>query len=207
MFGLFKKRQPTRATDEAHPQHRNFARLFIPDGLGRQRGAFWACCLMNAQAGHFKRPGGKFGANVLLADALTAHGVERVRFQARPVCAYSSSFLRPKLRGDPILASSLRGLRDGSAAALATVPVRYFLLERSTNSPPFSNGDHRALARNGLSTLMDRSCATGSAGFCGGSFCQRFYRVHQRRDQALRRATGIRDLHLDGRPYRRGRWI
>jgi hypothetical protein len=75
MFALFKKRQATPPAGEPHPQHRNFARMFIPDALTRHRSGFLAAmsdsrasqtlqtkrltCGAAANCGEPRRPGGQ----------------------------------------------------------------------------------------------------------------------------------------------------
>lgn len=138
MFGLFKKRQPTPPAGKPHPQHRNFARMFIPDALTRHRSGFLAA-MSDARASQtLQESWHKFGAGVLPASALMPPtGLSASGFQHDRHLCFLILFPPPTVAGESYFGLLVAGPSDDwSPEARAKVPVRYFLLERSASDAP-----------------------------------------------------------------------
>jgi hypothetical protein len=114
MFGLFKKRQPAAPSGEPHPQHRNFARMFIPGSLAPERRSGFLAAMSDAQASQtLQEAWQKFGARVLPPELLMPPaGLSASGFRHDKFLCFLIIFPPPK------------------------VPVRYFILERSVTDTP-----------------------------------------------------------------------
>ena len=138
MFGLFKKRQQAQPADEAHPQHRNFARIFISDGLRRQRNRFLTL-LIDARASQvLQEAWHNFGAKVLPVESLTPPaGWSVSAFRHEKHLCILIIFPPPQAAGESYFGFIVAGPSDDwSAEGGAPVPARYFLLERSASDAP-----------------------------------------------------------------------
>src|SRR5436190_17241491 len=138
MFGLFKKRHATQPADEAHPQHRNFARMFIPGSLTRQRSGFLVAMSDGKASQTLQEAWHRFGAGVLPADLLVpSAGLSVSGFQHEKYLCFLILFPQPKAAGESHFGFIVAGPSDDwSPETRAKVLVRYFILERSATETP-----------------------------------------------------------------------
>ena len=138
MFGLFKKRASGSSADGPHPQHRNFARMSIPDALTRVRSGFLVA-LSDARASQILQESWqKFGAAVLPSNALMPPtGLSVSGFRQDKHLGFLILFPPPKAPGESFFGLILAGPSDDwSPEVREKVPVRYFLLERASGPSP-----------------------------------------------------------------------
>ena len=138
MFGLFKKRQR-----EAHPLHRMFARMFIPTNLEPgDRGAFLGAMLSPKPNDVLQRCWHDLGAKALTKaltpkDLLPPDGLSGSAFRHDKFLCFFIIFPEPKAPGESYFGFVVAGPSDDwSPEARANVPVRYFILERSSSDVP-----------------------------------------------------------------------
>jgi hypothetical protein len=141
LFVLFKKRQPPVSplpANTPHPQHRNFARMSIPDALTRLRSGFlYAISLPNGSQ-TLQENWQKYGAAVLPRELLMPPtGLNVSNFRHDKYVCFLIIFPAPKVAGESYCGFIVAGPTDDwSPETRDKVPVRYFLLERSATDKP-----------------------------------------------------------------------
>ena len=138
IFGIFKPRTPALDPAQPHPHHRNFARMFIPDALARHRGGFLAAMSDPNSTRTLQEAWQKCGASVLPRELLASSaGLSASGFRHENYLCLLIIFPPPKVAGESHLGFIVAGpSNDWSPDARAKVPVRYFLLERSSSDTP-----------------------------------------------------------------------
>ncbi|HEX8297420.1 MAG TPA: hypothetical protein VF593_14035 [Chthoniobacteraceae bacterium] len=139
MFNPFKKRKPV-LPDGPHPQHRNYARMAVPLALTSQRSGFLGM-LMTEQATQTMRENWQRGAaRILPPEQLISPAALSVEafHHKQHLCALIV-FPPPNAPGEAHFGFIVAGpgpSGDWAPEVRAALPVRYFLLERSTSDTP-----------------------------------------------------------------------
>jgi hypothetical protein len=138
LFGFFKKREPELPADQPHPHHRNFARMFIPDALARNRNGFLAAMSDPQASRTLQKAWQKCGARVLPPELVApSTGLSVSPFRHEKFLCLLIIFPPPRVAGESYFGFVVAGPSDDwSPEARARVPVRYFILERSASSAP-----------------------------------------------------------------------
>ena len=138
MFGLFKKRQPEQPAEAAHLQHRTFARNFVPDGITHHRGTLLNMLLDKQASEILQTSWNNFGAKILPRELLIPPSDLSVSvFRHEKYLGFLIQFPAPKAAGEAYFGLLVAGpSNDWSQTDRATVPARYFILERSMRETP-----------------------------------------------------------------------
>lgn len=157
MFGLFKKRGTTPSAVEPHPQHGLFVRRSIPIALTINRGGFLVE-MSKVGASQMVQEIWSNGGTVFLPPKFLTPPTGLRVFCIRHDKYFCHLIIFPtpnKVAGESFFGFIVAGPSDDwSQEACVKVPVRYFILERTTTEIPKSlSGAHRPEKTTKFSTI------------------------------------------------------